>query len=386
MIKVMIYHASAFRPTSRNSKRSPIGRALLIFATALIPALSSGAKESDSQSTHTSPPPEQEAAVRLQIFLDRAQFAPGKIDGRYGDFTLRALDLYREANALAAPSSGNALVDSKENKSVATPVVTDLDLSSVGPLYIDYTVSEADLVSVGKLPDAVEAQSKLKSMPYRSVGEAIAEKFHTDLKFLEQLNPGSIGSLKAGDPLKVPNVEPFDLAAVKDLILPKKNDDDPAADSTKKSDGKAADSNNPKEEDSQAARSVKVDTKTSMLSLYENDRLIAAYPVTIGANQNESPIGAWKITGVAKMPDFRHDEAVLKRGERSSDFHVLPPGPNNPVGVIWIQLNKKGIGLHGTSSPDTIGRSESHGCIRLANWDIIRLAAQVKAGVAVDIH
>jgi lipoprotein-anchoring transpeptidase ErfK/SrfK len=86
------------------------------------------------------------------------------------------------------------------------------------------------------------------------------------------------------------------------------------------------------------------------------------------------------------MPNFRYDKAMLNKGERSSNFHLLPPGPNNPVGVIWIQLNKKGIGLHGTSDPDAIGRNASHGCVRLANWDIVRLATKVKSGVAVSIH
>ena len=86
------------------------------------------------------------------------------------------------------------------------------------------------------------------------------------------------------------------------------------------------------------------------------------------------------------MPTFRYDEAMLKKGTRSGDFHMLPPGPNNPVGVIWIQLNKKGIGLHGTSDPDVIGRSASHGCVRLANWDVVRLAGKVKSGVPVSIH
>jgi lipoprotein-anchoring transpeptidase ErfK/SrfK len=92
------------------------------------------------------------------------------------------------------------------------------------------------------------------------------------------------------------------------------------------------------------------------------------------------------VRGVAKMPTFRYDEKMLKEGERSDDFKMLPPGPNNPVGVIWIALNKKGIGLHGTEDPDAVGRAASHGCVRLANWDIVRLAGKVKRGVAVSIE
>lgn len=108
--------------------------------------------------------------------------------------------------------------------------------------------------------------------------------------------------------------------------------------------------------------------------------------MTIGSERTESPVGDWKVRGVAKMPNFRHDKSMLKKGERSDKFHILPPGPNNPVGVVWIALNKKGIGLHGTSDPDSIGRSASHGCVRLANWDVVRLAGKVKAGVPVAIH
>jgi lipoprotein-anchoring transpeptidase ErfK/SrfK len=97
------------------------------------------------------------------------------------------------------------------------------------------------------------------------------------------------------------------------------------------------------------------------------------------------PIGEWKVRGVAKLPTFRYDERMLKRGERSKNFHLLPPGPNSPVGVIWIALNKRGIGIHGTDDPNTIGQAVSHGCIRLANWDVVRLAGRVKAGVPVEV-
>jgi lipoprotein-anchoring transpeptidase ErfK/SrfK len=131
---------------------------------------------------------------------------------------------------------------------------------------------------------------------------------------------------------------------------------------------------------------VKIDTTTNMLSVYDGEKLIAAYPVTIGSEQTKSPIGDWKVATIAKMPNFRWDQAMLQKGERSENFHLLPPGPNNPVGVVWIALNKKGIGMHGTAEPDSIGRSASHGCVRLANWDVVRLASKVAKGVAVSIH
>ena len=123
-----------------------------------------------------------------------------------------------------------------------------------------------------------------------------------------------------------------------------------------------------------------------MLGVFEGEKIVAAYPVTVGSGQTTSPIGEWKARGIVKLPTFRYDERMLKRGERSKNFHLLPPGPNNPVGVMWIALNKKGIGIHGTNEPDTIGHSVSHGCIRLANWDVVRFAAKIKPGVPVSVH
>lgn len=319
-----------------------------------------------------------EAATRLQIFLDRAGFGPGKLDGYYGDFTRKALALYRESRGEAAPPA--------PAKADAPPDVAGLDLTSVDPVFVSYTVTEADLKNVGDLPESVEAQAKLKALPYRDAAEAIAEKFHCDRDFLEKINPGKTKQIKAGDQLRVPNVEAFELATVKDL-KPGSEIAPPAANDIAETDaGGAADA--PKAESSPAPMpiSIKVDTRSNMLAVYDGGRLIAAYPVTIGAGRTESPVGEWKVKGVAKMPNFRHDEKMLKEGERSDDFHMLAPGPNNPVGVMWIALNKRGIGLHGTDDPDSIGRSVSHGCVRLANWDIVRLAAKVKTGVPVSIQ
>lgn len=359
----------------------------LVIATALISsvcAVANGAEKKGAGAGDKRTPADIEAATRLQIFLDRANFGPGKLDGYYGDFTRKALALYRasrgETAHAPAPKADNA-----------PPDVSGLDLASVDPVFIDYTVTEADMQHVGELPDEVAEKAKLKVLPYRNAAEAVAEKFHSDPDFLEELNPGKTAALKAGDQLKVPNVEPFELGAVKDLkpgseitaAVANEMPDAEPGDDAKKAAGEA------KSESSAGgppATSVKVDTKTNMLRLYEADALVAAYPVTIGSERTESPVGEWKVRGVATMPNFRHDEKMLKKGERSDDFHMLAPGPNNPVGVIWIALNKKGIGLHGTDDPDSIGRSASHGCVRLANWDVVRLAGKVKGGVPVSIR
>jgi len=319
---------------------------------------------------------EIEAATRLQVFLDRANFSPGAINGHYDEFTLKALALYRQSRGEAPPPP--------PPKPDTAPDVNGLDLASVGPAFIPYTVTEADLQSIGPLPVAVAAQAKLKFLPYRDAAEAIAEKFHCDVHFLEQLNPGKTKTIKAGDQLKVPNVEPFELVAVKDL-KPGSETPAPAANDISDDNDASNEKNKPPEPGAPPV-SIKIDMKTNMLGVFGANKLVAAYPVTVGSAQTASPIGEWKVSRITKLPTFRYDKQMLKHGERSGNFHMLPPGPNSPVGVIWIALNKKGIGLHGTSEPETIGRAASHGCVRLANWDAVRLAQKVKAGVPVSIH
>jgi lipoprotein-anchoring transpeptidase ErfK/SrfK len=131
---------------------------------------------------------------------------------------------------------------------------------------------------------------------------------------------------------------------------------------------------------------VKIDTKINMLEVYEGHKLIAAYPVTIGSAQTASPVGEWKVRRITKLPGFRYDKEMLQHGRRSGNFYLLPPGPRNPVGVMWVALNKKGIGIHGTNEPDSIARAASHGCVRLANWDVVRLATKIESGDSVSIH
>ena len=354
----------------------------LLFVIVLVIASAGPASARRKKPTHTPPPTphkqsdaEIEAATRLQVFLDRANFSPGKIDGHYSDFTLKALALYRQSRGEPASPL--------PSKAQTAPDLNGIDLASVGSTFIQYTVTEADLQNVGPLPNAVPEKAKLKALPYRDAGEAIAEKFHCDSKFLGELNPGKNSALKPGDQVRVPNVEPFELGAVKDLkpgseIAPQVANDIPDEPEQKAE---------PNSESAAAAKmSVKVDVKTKMLGVFEDDKIVAAYPVTVGSAQTALPIGDWKVRGVAKLPTFRYDEQMLKRGERSKNFHMLPPGPNNPVGVVWIALNKRGIGIHGTDEPSTIGQATSHGCIRLANWDIVRLAERVKPRVPVSVH
>jgi len=361
----------------------------LALVAAIVPTVAVPAEARKKSGTQPKPaaqpqrnPAEIEAATRLQVFLDRANFSSGAINGHYGEFTIKALALYRQSRGEQPP-----LAPAKPD---TAPDISGFDLTGVGPAIVPYTVADADLKNIGPLPSAVAAQAKLKFLPYRDAAEAIAEKFHCEVRFLEHLNPGKTKTIKAGDQLMVPNVEPFELAGVKDLKpgsevgAPAANDlpdeanpgnDKPVPATTEKSGGPE-----------RPAVSVKIDTKTNMLGVFEADKLVAAYPVTIGSAPTTSPIGEWKVSRITKLPTFRYDKQMLKHGERSGNFHILPPGPNSQVGVIWIALNKKGIGLHGTNEPETIGRSVSHGCVRLANWDVVRLAQKVKPGVPVSIH
>ena len=356
-----------------------LNRFIVVGLLVLIGVSPAAARKKATPKTHAPKTAEIEGATRLQVFLDRANFSPGKIDGRYNEFTQKALSLYRESRGEQPQPTPS---QSGRHANVA-PDVSGLDLASVEPVFISYAITDADVQSVGQLPSGVPEQAKLKFLPYRDVADAIAEKFHSDIHFLEQLNPHKLKGLKAGDQLKVPNVEPFELASVKD-IKPGSETASQAANEVEDQ----SDTQSPTPGESGAPRnvSIKVDTKTNMLGVFEAEKLIAAYPVTIGSAHNTSPVGEWKVRGISKSPTFRYDKEMLEHGERSGNFHVLPPGPRNPVGVMWIALNKKGIGLHGTNDPDSIGKAVSHGCVRLANWDVVRLATKIKTGDKVSIH
>ena len=322
-----------------------------------------------------------EAATRLEVFLDRANFGPGKIDGRYNDLTRKALATYRESRGEQPQTSPPP---QSKRKSNAAPDVAGLDLASVDPVFIPYTVTEADLQNIGPLPKEPAQQAKLKFLPYRDAADAIAEKFHSDIHFFEQLNPGKLKTIKPGDQLMVPNVEPFELASVKDI---KPGSEVASQGANEVEDQPDAQAGNPGENKGATANAaVNVDTKTNILQVHNGEKLIAAYPVTVGSAHLASPIGEWKVRRITKLPTFRYDKEMLQHGQRSGNFHLLPPGPRNPVGVMWIALNKKGIGIHGTNEPDSIGHAASHGCIRLANWDVVRLATKIKSGDSVSIH
>ena len=282
--------------------------------------------------------------TQLQIFLDGQLFGPGKIDGRPGEFTTKAIIRYQRSHGLAE-----------------TGLPDGLPLEKINPIYTTYQITPEDEKRVGELPREPQDQAKLKYLPYDSLLEFLTERFHCAPEFLEKINPGlNLERIKPGDTVRVPNVEPFKIEDLTQIAgLPEipefKN------------------------------RVITIDTKEKMLDLTESGKLLASLPITPGSDRLPTPPGTWRIVGIAQMPTFRWDKSVLETGVRSDTFYNLPLGPNNPVGVMWIGLNKPGIGIHGTNSPQTIGRSASHGCMRTANWDVVRLSKLITKGMTVVI-
>jgi lipoprotein-anchoring transpeptidase ErfK/SrfK len=291
-------------------------------------------------------PTDRASIVKLQIFLDQHSFTPGEINGHWSGLCANALQEYQSANG----------------QTTAGPIDDQLrqQFGTITP-YTKYQIRAEDLRWVGQSPLRPAAQARLKKLPYPSLIDFVAERFHTSKDFLRSLNPGrNLEKLRPGDTLQVPNVAPFQIESIK-----------PAEDTA------------PRPQFS--GRTIKIDTKRKILDLVEAGKVIASFPITPGSKQLPAPVGTWKIVRISSFPFFRWDRAMLLHGKRSGDYHNIPPGPRNEVGLAWIGLNKKGIGVHGTNNPDSIGRTASHGCIRLANWDVARLAGAVTRGMTVEI-
>jgi len=327
--------------------------------------------------------PERMELARVQVFLDRAGFRPGKIDGLGGEFTQRAADRWCDSMGLPRGSL--------------------LDLSSVQAPYREYTVSEEDSLWVGATASQPAAQSKLKALLYGSLWEAVAERFHCDLNFLRELNPDVL-EIAVGSVLRVPDVEEFRMEDVKTLRqaraagtpIPRPSpapepvratDVSPAIQPTAAADFFEGDaplaSPTPAPE---PVRRLVLLRDERLIELYEDDKIAGCFPCTPGSSKFPVTPGVWKITSNILMPNFRWDKSVLETGVRSENAYNLPPGPNSPVGIVWMGINRPSIGMHGTNSPDRIGRNESSGCIRLANWDAFRLCQLVKKGTPLEVR
>ena len=316
--------------------------------------------------------------VRVQIFLDRANFRPGKIDGLGGEFTQKAADRYCRANNL--------------------PAGTRLEVSGISAPYREYTVTKEDLKWIGPQASEPAEQETLKAMLYSDLWEFVAERFHCDLNFLHELNPEiAEGPRGPGSVLRGPDVDEFKVADVVALEKQRREDE-----KTKKADEAQVDASQtdlatpapgegaeatptPSPSPTEAGRRLELLRVERLIELYENDRLIGCFPCTPGSREVPVPIGQWKVTANVLMPYFRWDKSVLETGVRSETAYNLPPGPNNPVGIVWMAIDRPSVGMHGTPNPDQIGRNESHGCIRMANWDAFVLSQLINKGTPVDV-
>lgn len=278
-------------------------------------------------------------AIRAQILLARARFSPGVVDGQFGSNFQHAIAAYQSARAIPATGS----VDGR------TWVALQADPGSSRAAVQGYTITPADLAgpyaaNVGE--DMVTLAALAGGPQFNSLIEALAERFRMSQELLLALNPGA-NFAAAGTRLIVADAAPT--AFGKDEV--------------KRVDIAKADA---------SARAYDA-----------QDKLIAFYPVTVGSGERPSPSGNRKVVGVAKTPDYTYDPRKLQWGPRSAGKLVIKPGPNNPVGTVWIDLNAPGYGLHGTPRPEQIGKTASHGCVRLTNWDAEALSAGIAVGATV---
>ncbi|MBO3658165.1 L,D-transpeptidase family protein [Acinetobacter haemolyticus] len=271
--------------------------------------------------------------ARAHVMLNNAHASPGAIDGSNGQNTLKAIASFQQMNGLTptgqlTKETWDALV-AKQTK----------------PAYVEYTITEADLKGpyAESIPTDYALQAKMKGLYYTRVTEMLGEKFHMDERFLRQLNPRANFN-KVGEKIVVANVR-NDLPEDIHLIVAHKG--------------------------------------AKQLYLFNSrNQMIASFPATIGSTSTPSPTGTYKVTGVAKNPWYSYSPSNFVQGKNLKPLS-LPPGPNGPVGNIWIGLSKRSFGIHGTPNPSMISKNASHGCIRLTNWDANDLGNKVRAGVTV---
>jgi lipoprotein-anchoring transpeptidase ErfK/SrfK len=275
--------------------------------------------------------------VRIQVLLDRAHFSPGVIDGYDGENVRKAVSAYQEANNLPV----NGVADDT--------LLTRLEQTDSAPALVAYTLSSEDVAGpFVDVPSDLEAMSRLERVGYESAEEAVAEKFHMDDDLLRTLNPGA-DFTQAGTEIVV--------------------------------------ANGGGELDRQVA-SVEVDVAEGAVRAFDaSNQLVAYYPATIGSGDAPAPIGEHTVRGVAFDPTYRYDPARLPTfGRRAHGAVDIAAGPNNPVGAVWIALSAETYGIHGAPNPSQVSKTQSHGCIRLTNWDAVELGRAVRPGVQVAIR
>ena len=270
------------------------------------------------------------AIVRLQVLLDRAGSSPGVIDGMYGKNVTKAVASFEKMTGM--PPDGTIDPD----------VISRLETG--GPIIGSYTVTADDAKGlVDHIPADYGEKAKMPSLGYTSVAERLSERFHMHIDLLTALNPGS--DFVPGETVQVAKPGPARQGNV--------------------------------------AR-IEADKTTGQVTAYDNrDVILAAYPATVGSEDNPSPGGTHRVKGVARMPVFRYNPKVNFKQGNNDKVLTIPKGPNGPVGTVWIDLTEPTYGIHGTPDPELIDKVGSHGCVRLTNWDAEELAGMVKPGVVV---
>jgi lipoprotein-anchoring transpeptidase ErfK/SrfK len=272
--------------------------------------------------------------VELQVLLDRLGASPGVIDGRFGSNVDKALAAYREL-------TGTRL------NTTDTQAIAEALTDTGGPALIDYTITGEDAAGpfVASVPADYGEKAKLERLSYTSVAEMLAERFHMDEDYLRRLNPeANFG--RPGTVIRVANIG------------------SPAT-------GKAS--------------QIVADKASKQVRAYDGaGKLLVAYPATIGSSDTPSPSGTHAVSRVAFDPNYTYNPKLNFQQGNNDRVLTIPPGPNGPVGSIWIALDKPTYGIHGTPDPSKIGKTESHGCVRLTNWDAAELAKMVSEGVTVE--
>jgi lipoprotein-anchoring transpeptidase ErfK/SrfK len=297
--------------------------------------LSPAAVDQTACSGTTSPKMSRAAMFKAEVLLDRLDLSPGVIDGKTSENAGKAIVAFQRSHDLAA------------SRKLDQPTWDKLCESMSAPVLIKYTITDDDVRGpfLRKIPRDFEGMARLHRLAYRSATQLLAEKFHTSEETIKLLNRGKTLD-RAGTVIIVPSV----------------------------ADGRP---------DGQVFK-VEVDKSAKVVRAFgRNDELIAFYPASIGSREKPAPSGTYSVRRVVANPTYHYDPKFRFKGVRTHRKLTIAPGPNNPVGLVWIDLTKASYGIHGTPRPEEIGKTQSHGCIRLTNWDALDLAKRVRKGTPV---